>query len=250
MIRMDETASKPLTIWDGTVLALAIVFPSVLTWFYFVHLADSPGGIQQVAYGLGKTLQFVLPVFWVGLVCRQRWLVRPFSLRTSLEGIGFGILVFGLMLALYWFWLRLPGEALSVDSAARAAILEKIDGLGLNFAALAIVGLFYSIVHSGLEEYYWRWFVFGRLSRYIPWLAAAFVSALGFMAHHVLLLGTYFGYGSPYCWLGSLAVAVGGLYWAWLYRRTDSIWGAWIGHGWIDAAIFGIGLLLYGESRG
>ena len=110
-----------------------------------------------------------------------------------------------------------------------------------------LVGVFYSIIHSGLEEYYWRWFVFGRMKRFMPWFWAAIVSSLGFMAHHVLLLGTYFGYDSIYCWLGSLGVAIGGFYWSWLYKRSDSIWGPWISHGFIDAGIFGFGLLIVSQ---
>ena len=28
-----------------------------------------------------------------------------------------------------------------------------------------LLAVFYSAIHSLLEEYYWRWFVFGRLSQ-------------------------------------------------------------------------------------
>jgi len=100
-------------------------------------------------------------------------------------------------------------------------------GFGLTDGRFFItLGLFYSIIHSGLEKYYWRWFVFGRMRRTMPWIYAAFLSSFGFTAHHVLLLGTYFCYDSLLCWFASFGVAVGGFYWCWLYKRSDSIWGS------------------------
>ena len=41
---------------------------------------------------------------------------------------------------------------------------EKVRGFGVGSVwAYAALTLFYSAIHSGLEEYYWRWFVFGQL---------------------------------------------------------------------------------------
>lgn len=239
---------KSLSKFEGGILALAMVFPSLLTYVYFVHLAGTPSGTQQTAYAVGKVLQFALPVFWIGIVYRERWLMRR-PRQIGSEGILFGAVVFLAMFLLYAFWLSGSNGVLGPGSNARNAVLAKITGLNLDVYKLAVVGFFYSIVHSGLEEYYWRWFVFGRLQKYMPWFIAAVISSLGFMAHHVILLGTYFGYDSPYCWLGSLGVAVGGFYWAWLYRRSDSIWGPWIGHGIVDAAIFSIGVGMLIEQQ-
>lgn len=38
----------------------------------------------------------------------------------------------------------------------------------------------------------------------------------------------------------TLAVAVGGAFWAWLYHRSGSLLGPWISHMLVDAAIFGV----------
>lgn len=239
---MERKSSGKLEI---LILALAMIFPSVLTYIYFVYLADSASVMQKLAYGTGKTIQFALPVFWIGIVCRERWLVRRFAGRGIAEGTVFGLLVFAAMLVLFFFALGVPGGPLGEGSFARTTILERIRSFELDDGRIYILlGLFYSLIHSGLEEYYWRWFVFGRMCRFTPWLVAAIVSGLGFMAHHIIILGTYFGYDSAYCWLGSVGVAVGGFYWAWLYRRSDSIWGPWISHGVIDAAIFTIGFMI------
>jgi uncharacterized protein len=100
----------------------------------------------------------------------------------------------------------------------------------------------YAVGHSLLEEYYWRWFVFGWLRRYMPVGVAIAVSALGFMAHHVVLLSVYFpGRFWTLAVPLSLGVAVGGGVWAAIYHRSGSLYAAWLSHGLVDAAIFGVG---------
>ncbi|MDR0705804.1 MAG: CPBP family intramembrane metalloprotease [Planctomycetaceae bacterium] len=229
---------------NGIILVIAAIFPFFLTLIYFVLLTDSPVIVQRLVYGIGKIIQFTLPVFWVGVLCRERWLVRPWNARGFAEGMAFGMFIAVAMVLLYFFYLGLPEQLLGKNTPASLAIIAKMNRLGItNGQQFFLLGVFYSVIHSGLEEYYWRWFVFGRLQRGWSCFFAAIISSLGFTAHHILLLGTYFGYVSPFCWLGSLGVAVGGLYWAWLYKRSDSIWGIWISHGFIDAAIFIIGFM-------
>ncbi|MDR0390996.1 MAG: CPBP family intramembrane metalloprotease [Planctomycetaceae bacterium] len=230
---------------EGIILLFSVVFPFFLTFIYFVLLMDSSASLQKLVYGIGKVIQFLFPVFWVGLICRESWLVRGWNVRGFFEGMLFGIFVAVLMVLLYVFYFGLSGQILGQNSPASLTIIAKINGLNLNNTQqFILLGIFYSVIHSGLEEYYWRWFIFGRLSRGGFYFGALVISSLGFMAHHILLLGTYFGYGSLFCWFGSFGVCVGGLYWAWLYKRSDSIWGAWVGHGFIDAAIFTIGFLV------
>ena len=224
---------------SSIVLVFALVFPLILTLNYFVILANAPQAVQQAAYSIGKVIQFALPILWVGLVCRERCWLRPTNRRGLIEGTLFGVAVFLAMLVVYLFWLRLPGGVLAPDSLAYQMIYAKISNIGFADTWMFILlGVFYSVIHSGLEEYYWRWFVFRKLS------CPVVIASLGFTAHHIIILGTYFGYNSPYCWLATFGVFVGGWYWCWLYRRTDSIWGAWIGHGIVDAAIFTIGFMI------
>jgi membrane protease YdiL (CAAX protease family) len=230
---------------DGIILVIAAIFPFFLTLTYFVLLTDSPVMVQKLVYGIGKIIQFTFPVFWIGIICRERWLVRRWSAHGLGEGIAFGIFIAVAMVLLYLFYFGLTGQLLGKNTSASLTIIAKMNGLGItNGQQFFLLGMFYSLIHSGLEEYYWRWFVFGRLRHSCSWFLAAILSSLGFTAHHILLLGTYFGYASLFCWLGSLGVGVGGLYWAWLYKRSDSIWGAWISHGFIDAAIFIIGFII------
>ena len=39
----------------------------------------------------------------------------------------------------------------------------------------------------------------------------------------------------------SVGIALGGAFWAWLYERTRSLYGPWLSHLLIDAALMAIG---------
>ncbi len=229
---------------DACGLAFALGFPTLVTMLYFVWLTEGPGGVQQAAYGLGKVLQFAFPAFWVLAVQRRRLGLRLPGGAGLIEGATFGLAIFGTMMALYHLWLQPSGL---LDPAIEP-IRQKVASFGvrgpLGFFAL---GAFYSMAHSLMEEYYFRWFVFGQLRRLVSVPAAIVVSSLGFMGHHVVVLGTFFGYASPLTWLFSLAVAVGGAAWAWLYHRSRSLYGPWLSHLIIDAAIYTIGYSIVGD---
>lgn len=229
---------KSVTRRDEVAVLFAIVFPTALTWLYFVALAKEPGGLQQIAYGVGKAIQFGFPIFW--FVCVQRQTLKPrLPTRNGLAmGLGFGLLVVAAMFLLYQFVLKPFG----LFAAASLQIQEKVAGFGIGslwaFAALAV---FYALFHSFLEEYYWRWFVFGELRRSRNFTFAIVASSLGFMAHHVIVLAVYFGWSSPLTYLLAGSVAVGGLVWAWLYERTQNLYAPWLSHLIVDAGIFLLG---------
>jgi membrane protease YdiL (CAAX protease family) len=222
------------------VVAIAIALPTLVTLTYFVLAASAPAWVQQTTYAVAKTIQFLLPVAWVTLVQKGRLRLWPSSSKGIGLGIVFGLAVAGATLGLYHVLRTQP-----FFTEAVGAIQQKISGMNLASPAVFVgVGIFYSLLHSLLEEYYWRWFVFGQLREIVAIRSAILISSLGFMAHHVLVIGSYFGYFSPATWLFSLAVALGGGVWAWLYQRTDSLVGPWISHLFVDAAIFTIGYLL------
>ena len=77
---------------------------------------------------------------------------------------------------------------------------------------------------------------------------ALLLSSLAFMGHHVIVLAHYFPIGLTV--LFSLAVAVGGAAWAWLYHRAGSLAAPWVSHLLIDAAIMVVGYdLAFGTVR-
>ena len=62
----------------------------------------------------------------------------------------------------YFGWLKPAGYLLAFEQQATA----KVRDLGLDrLWKYAATGVFYALAHSLLEEYYWRWFVFGQLHR-------------------------------------------------------------------------------------
>jgi len=233
-------ARPPYTsrISDSLAVAFALGFPTLITWVYFVYLADSSPTLQQTAYGIGKVLQFAFPLFWVVAVCRRRPEWKWPTARGLALGAAFGAAVFAATMVMYFGWLKPAGYF----ATAGDAIHRKVTGFGVNsFWPYVALGTFYSLCHSFLEEYYWRWFIFGGLNRLVPLKAAIAISSVGFTAHHVLVLAFYFGWTSPATLFFSFAVAVGGAVWAWLYHQSGALYAVWLSHLLVDAAIFTIG---------
>jgi CAAX protease family protein len=73
------------------------------------------------------------------------------------------------------------------------------------------------------------------------------ISSVGFVLHHIILLGTYFDWALLPTTVFSVAVAIGGVVWTWLYHRSGSLLGPWMGHLLIDVGIF---LVSYDLVRG
>lgn len=233
--------SPPLrtpTAADLAVVAVALVLPSVTTWLYFFGAAASASGVQAAVYSVVKVVQFALPAVWVLRVQKQRIALRPRGGEGVAIGLAFG---FAVALGMFGLYTLVLDESATME-LAEGEIRRKTVGFGINSVVqFALLGLFYSLIHSLLEEYYWRWFAFGQLRRFTAFRTAAAASSLGFMAHHVLVLGKFFGFASPATYLLSACIAVGGYVWAWLYERTGSLLGPWLSHAVVDAAIFALG---------
>ena len=223
---------------DTAALFFALVLPTVVTLAYFVWLAGASSGIQKTAYSIGKCIQFAFPLIWVKFVLRRRFF-GPWPTRHAWgPNLAFGTLVASTMVLLYQLVLEQTGFL----SAASEEVRSKIADLGLNSPGKYIsLGVFYAAVHSLLEEYYWRWFVFGQLREHLGFRSSVLISSAGFMAHHVVLLSVYFGCFSPTTYVLSLAVAMGGIIWAWIYEYSGSLLGPWLSHALVDAGIFIIG---------
>jgi len=232
-------------------LGFAMIFPSLITGIYFIWLSGSGSSWQQLAFGLGKFFQFAFPItyLWyfrgelrngVNLSAENQRLVTTRPPNGLAYALVFSTLVAAAMIVIY-------ATLIPADVAARLqdGVTEKIASLGIDTVwQYAALGLFYTICHSFLEEYYWRWFVFDSLRTYFSNPIANVISSVGFMAHHVILLGFYFGWASPLTWLFSVCVAIGGSFWAWLYQRNQTIKLPWFSHAIVDAAIFSLGLFM------
>lgn len=227
------------------VILVALVYPSLATFVYFILLADDSAIVQQTTFGVLKTIQFICPIAWVWSIERPG-LKRPTS-RGMGFGVAFGALVFVAMMGVYYLVLK-PSAVLD---AAADEVRKKVVGFGVDsFGEYVLMAGLYSVGHSFLEEYYWRWFVFGQQRYHVSVGAAVMISSVGFMAHHVLVLGFYFGWFSPATLLFSLAVAIGGAVWAWLYHTSNSLYAPWLSHMIVDAAIFAVGYDMVSQALG
>ncbi len=240
---MPPDRSRLARIVDTAAILFALGLPTVAAWFYFGFDGDA-SGLRKAAYAIGKATQFGFPAIW-WLTVRRRWpalrLKPGKDLAGVFQGLAFGGAAFLATLVVYHGWLEPAGYF----ATSGRVIQGRLIGFGIDsLAAYLAVAVFYSLIHSFLEEYYWRWFVFGGLRTLMgPW-PAILVSSIGFMAHHVIVLSVYFGWLSPATLFFSLAVAVGGGVWAWIYHRSGSLAGPWASHLLADAAIFAVGFEL------
>ncbi len=214
------------------ILLVALLFGLVMQFFgalgYFVLY---PG--TSVAYGLyvaTKVLLVILPLYFLRDV--GVWWKTFFSWDKSPVQHGFlwgGILGFVVWLTFFVF----QTEFLLV----KETIVDKVSAYRIQ-AFFIPFALFVSIIHSGIEEYYWRGFVFGGLKKYLSVPYAMTVSSLAFASHHFLIVNEFF---SVLVSLGlTAAVMVGGLVWCYLYQRTGKLVASWLSHAIIDGVILGI----------
>ena len=224
-------------------LLFALVFPTLAALGYFVAVprssAPEPNPFFQAVYAGAKFIQFALPVAWLLLADRSRLRAIRLSFKGVLPGAAFGLFTLLGMLWLYLFVLRGSELLQGLGSEVRTKLAEMGMDSPARFVALAG---FLSVIHSFLEEYYWRWFVHGGLRERLPGGAARLVSSLAFAAHHVVVLDVYL----PGRFLTgvlplALGVAVGGYVWAGLYERSGSLAGPWVAHIFADVALMAIG---------
>ena len=226
---------------------LAMVVPLLGALGYFGM--GTSGSVAQALYTATKVFTVVWPVFVLfALEGHRGWRIVPLRMTGRALGVGLcsGAIMAVLVLAASWSPL---GEVLA---AARPQVQARAASLGLlrHYVWFAV---FLSVVHSAIEEYYWRWFVFGRLRRligddgkvglrrHIP----SVLAAMSFAAHHVVVVSAFAGLS----WgiVGGAVVMCAGLVWNSHYARQGTLVGAWVSHAMVDAAIMGVGYrLLFG----
>jgi uncharacterized protein len=243
---------------NGWALMAAMVFPSLMAWLYFVALGEQTptnapparSPVVAFAYAAAKIGQFAFPLIWVLAVERRRVRIAAPASRGLLTGLISGAAVGGTIFTLYWLVARQGNLIPLTEPVARLRLKVAQFGLDTPAAYIAFV-IFLAGIHSFLEEYYWRWFVFGGLNELMPQAGAIALSSVAFMAHHIIDLAVFL---PGNFWLVvmpmSLGVALGGAFWAWLYARTGSLYPAWLSHLLVDAAIMAVGydLVFVGQA--
>ena len=233
------TSTKPISNTTRfTLLVVAMLFPTFMAAMYFVYLPN--GGLAQAAYYGGKTLQFAFPVLFVLLVDRRLPRPKRPDFVGLSWGLAFGLVVAAAMLALYFGWLA--DTFLFADTGR--LVKGKLDVFHVSSRAeYVLLATAIAVVHSLAEEYYWALVrVLAQLNRLVNLPLAIALSSFAFVGHHVLVLNAYF---PGRFWIVvipfSLAIAVGGAFWAWLFARTGTIYSSWLSHALVDAAFFVIG---------
>jgi membrane protease YdiL (CAAX protease family) len=147
-------------------------------------------------------------------------------------GAFVGLLVVGLMAGL----MATPAGAVVLQSAGTIRVKAEQLGILNHYVAFAI---FLSFVNSAVEEFYWRWFVYGQLRRLLPGWRAHALAGAAFAAHHVVVVTQFFPIVEALSF--GVAVGLGGVIMSVLYERQRTICGAWVCHLVVDLGIMGIG---------
>lgn len=224
-------------------LTIALIYPTLMSWIYFVQLQGegSEGNPNmQLALALGKGLQFILPVLALLIVDRKYFRFGKPKTDGLWQATAFGLFIGAGILFLWWGWLKYDQELLG---NAPRKVYSLVTQLHANsFLGFFLLASFISVCHAFLEEYYWRWYVFGRISKHWSFWPAVILSSFAFGFFHIVIIGVYF---QSQFWLlvipFTLCVAIGGGIWAWMYHHYQSIYGIWISHGIVDAALMIVG---------
>lgn len=252
---MNEATSEVLADnhnnpWDRADLiavAFAFFFPTIVTLVYFEWLEEAPTWVQQLAMGGGKFLQFGFPVTWIWFRHRNKFKRQPHpggsaGLKEDIWlGIVFGVFVIVAMCTVFFLFISPTATGQTMVSM----VVEKVEDVGIaspiKFIALSIA---YALFHTFLEEYYWRWFVYDVLGKFVAIPLANVLSSIGFSLHHVVVLAVYFGWDNPWTYFISACVGIGGAFWAWQFTRSRTLLVPWISHAIVDAGIFTLGYFL------
>ncbi len=215
-------------------LGVALVVPSLSAMAYFVWLKDAASA--QPTYAATKVFLLAWPLLATLLLFRRPLRPAPAPLERHLRAVPLGLAI-GLPIAgVMALWMATP--LATVIDAGAVAVREKVIALGFLESFIPFA-LYVTFVHSLLEEYYWRWFVYGNLRDLVPRPAAHAIAAVGFSLHHIVVTAQFFPLG--WALFFSACVGVGGLIWSVLYQRQGTLAGAWASHAVVDAALMILG---------
>lgn len=219
------------------VLIPAMLLPGLASLWYFVWLGDSP--LAQVTYGSVKVFTLVWPIISIYLILKEKIHFQELSIREHLQSIPMGIMI-GLPIAVVIGLLMLSPIG-SVVKEASPLVKQKCIDLGI-INHFILFGLVISIFHSLLEEYYWRWFVYGKLREVVTIRTAHFLGALAFTLHHIVVMMQFFEL--PWALFFSTCVGIGGCFWSVLFQKQRTLVGAWVSHAIVDIALMSVGYYL------
>jgi membrane protease YdiL (CAAX protease family) len=215
-------------------LLTACLMPFLASIVYFFILDGSFWA--KWVYLAVKIFIFLLPVFVLGISKIKKF---PKGLKPDIKDISCGLLSALFIFAVFYVFLHTP--LWQFIEVGKTAVISKVNNfnIGQHFLLYSLV---ISFIHSLLEEYYWRWFIFGGIKNIFPSFTAHILAAAVFSLHHFVVCIYYF----PLITAAVLTFIVfcGGMLFSILYSRKGLLPGAWIAHVAADICIFYSGFLL------
>lgn len=213
-------------------MAALVLLAPVPTLGVLAAMVWWPGPGGRAVFLACKAWIVVFPAAWYLLAEGGRPRVSAPRRQGVVVGAGIGLAMAAMMVAVF---LALLASRVQVEPLRSAAGQMGLDGP----AAFAAAAAGWVLLNSLVEEYVYRWFVLRQCRRLMADWAAVLLSALIFVAHHLVALATYLP--ATLVSLGGLAVLGAGVAWGWLYVLYRSIWPPWISHLITDVAVFLIG---------
>jgi membrane protease YdiL (CAAX protease family) len=224
------------------VLILVSILPFLASLLYF--LPKDPPPYFMALIGLTKAFLFFAPfLLWSVLKIPDSWKSFPRTLfsknigRQIVIGICVGLVMTAAVLGSFYF----------ISDERRAEALSRI---AQKISTLKIREHFYfyaflmSVVHSLLEEFYWRFFIFSAWKSALGNRAFSalphFIAGLAFTLHHFTV--TVFYFDLAFGLLLGLGVLGAGLIWTYIFEKERSLLGVWISHIIVDIALMSVGI--------
>ena len=229
----DFTQPKPVKLWRGVIPAMLV--PVAASLIYYVVLAET--GFAIFMYGMAKVFLVVWPVGASWLWEKNLLKFGQLDVKKHLKALPLGVLTGGIIAALIVGTFKFSPWSSYIQQFSGQVLGKAEDMKILDF--YVPFAIFISLGHSLLEEYYWRWYVYGRLRKLVGPTTAYLGAGLAFAAHHYVVLGCFFP-----IWLAAIlgtTVALGGGLWCWMFGRQQSLAGCWVSHILVDGAIFYVG---------
>lgn len=237
----------------------ACVLPLIGALAYFVWWPGYES--TKTVYSTFKTLQFALPILVWGLLTKNllsrfRNLFYIELSRESRVPLARGPLFVGFISAIvflivgfgaYFIFFR---DVLNVPGV-RQALVEKLAEFGVQSAfGFCLLSFLIAVIHSLLEEYYWRGFVFVELQNYFSSAVAMWLSAFAFTLHHIVVIARYAKLEPRLLIIlcASVVVFVCGYFWTRQFFTFRNIYTTWMSHIAADIVMLGIGYdIVYGQ---
>ena len=168
-------------------LAPALLLPTLSALFYFVLFKEA--AVSKPIYIATKVFTVFWPILATIWILRQRMGFGSGPGTNHRGSILPGLLIGLAILAVMVLWVKSPWSEIVFSGGQQ--VREKVESLGFldHFIPFAI---FITVVHSFIEEFYWRWFVFGNMRHVLPLPWAHGAAAIGFAAHHLVVTCQYY----------------------------------------------------------